>query len=71
MNEHPRQTIFRLPLTRYGAMIVKITNGVHCCPSTLWRRTMEFWLRCQGLINVHQNHQPKVSTNFQHIWSHH
>jgi len=37
--------------------------------ATLWRLTVEAWLRRQGLISVRQN--PKVSPNFLDNWSHH
>ncbi|MEI2726565.1 MAG: hypothetical protein V9H26_24520 [Verrucomicrobiota bacterium] len=41
-----RQTIFWLLLQRFGAMLVKTTNGHHPRPATLWRVTVEAWLRC-------------------------
>ena len=63
-----RQTIFRLLLQRFGAMIGKMANGHHSTPATLWRVTVESWLRCQGLIVIRQNQ--KVSTTFPLIWSH-
>ena len=63
-----RQTIFRLLLQRFGAMIGKTANGLHPAPATLWRVTVESWLRCQGLIVIRQN--KNVSTTFQTIWSH-
>ena len=43
-------------------MLGKLTNGAHPRPATLWRVTVEAWLRCQGLIPVRQNQIPKVST---------
>lgn len=63
-----RQTIFRLLLQRFGDMIGKTANGHHPSPATLWRVTVESWLRCQGLIVVRQNQN--VSTTFPKIWSH-
>ncbi len=63
-----RQTIFRLLLQRFGAMIGKTANGHQPGPATLWRVTVESWLRCQGLIVVRQN--KNVSTTFPKIWSH-
>jgi len=39
-------------------------------PATLWRVTVESWLRRQGLIAVRQNHKTKVSTSFSKNWSH-
>jgi transposase InsO family protein len=65
-----RQTIFRLLLCQFGAMIGNTTNGTHPRPATLWRVTVEAWLRCQGLIAVRQNQKPNVSTTFPKIWSH-
>lgn len=63
-----RQEIFPLLLHQFGAMIGKTTNGNHPSPATLWRVTVESWLRCQGLIRVRQNQ--KVSTTLPKIWSH-
>jgi transposase InsO family protein len=65
-----RQTIFRLLLQQFGAMIGNTTNGRHRQPATLWRVTVETWLRCQGLITVRQNQKPNVSTTLQKFWSH-
>jgi hypothetical protein len=65
-----RQTIFRLLLRQFGAMIGNPTNGRHPRPATAWRVTVETWLRCQGLIAVRQNQKPNVSTTFTKCWSH-
>ena len=65
-----RQTIFRLLLHRFGAMIGKTTNGTRLRPATTWRITVEAWLRCQGLITVRQNQKLNVSTTFPKCWSH-
>ena len=65
-----RQTIFRLLLGQFGQMIGKTTKGCHPRPATLWRVTVESWLRCQGLIAVRQNQKPNVSTTFPKCWSH-
>ncbi len=65
-----RQTIFRLLLAQFGAIVGKTTNGRHCKPATAWRVTVEAWLRCQGLITVRQNQKPNVSTTLPKIWSH-
>ena len=69
-NKRQRQTIFRLLLHQFGAMIGKSVNGYHHRPATLWRVTVESWLRCQGLISVRQNQKPNVSTTLPKIWSH-
>jgi transposase InsO family protein len=63
-----RQTTFRLLLQQFGAMIGKTAKGHQPSPATLWRVTVESWLRCQGLIVIRQNQN--VSTSFQKIWSH-
>jgi len=65
-----RQTIFRLLLQQFGAMLGETTNGRHPAPATVWRVTVESWLRCQGLITVRQNQKVNVSTAFAKCWSH-
>jgi transposase InsO family protein len=69
-SKRQRQTIFRLLLQQFGAMIGETTNGRHPAPATLWRVTVESWLRCQGLITVCQNQKPNVSTTLLKCWSH-
>ena len=64
-----RQTIFRLLLLQFGAMIEKTAKGHHPGPATLWRVTVENWLRCQKLIVIRQNQKPNVSTAFPKKWS--
>jgi len=61
--------VFRLLLHRFGAMIGKMTNGRHPRPATLWRITVEAWLRCQGLIAVRQNQKQNVPANFPESWA--
>ena len=43
----------------------------HAAAATMWRRTVESWLRCQGLIRVCRNPQTNqpVSTSFPQNWS--
>ena len=53
--QRQRQTIFRLLLRRFGAMIGETTKGRHPAPATRWRVTVEAWLRCQGLIAMNMN----------------
>ena len=65
-----RKEIFRLLLQRFGAMLENTANGYHPSPATLWRVTVESWLRCQGLIRVRQNQMQNVSTTFTKNWSH-
>jgi len=67
-NRRQRQTIFRLLLLRFGAMLGKTANGPQPRLATLWRVTVESWLRCQGLIVIRQNQN--VSTALPKIWSH-
>jgi hypothetical protein len=69
-SKRQRQTIFRLLLQQFGAMIGKTMNGHHLTPATAWRITVESWLRCQGLIAVRQNQKQNVSTTFPKKWSH-
>jgi transposase InsO family protein len=63
-----RRTIFRLLLQQFGAMIEKMVNGHQPSLATLWRVTVESWLRCQGLIVVRQNQN--VSTTLPKKCSH-
>ena len=65
--QRQRQTIFGLLLKKFGAMLEKTADEHHYRPATLWRVTVESWLRCQGLIVVRQN--KNVSTTFPKIWS--
>lgn len=66
-NKRQRQTIFGLLLRKFEAMLEKTADEHHHRPATVWRATVESWLRCQGLIVVRQN--KKVSTTFPKIWS--
>jgi transposase InsO family protein len=68
--QRQRQTIFRLLLHQFGAMLGNMTNGRQPSPATLWRVTVEAWLRCQGLIAVRQYQKPNVSTTSPKLWSH-
>lgn len=65
-----RHTIFRLLLHQFGVLSGKTTKGRHLPPATMWRVTVESWLRCQGLIALRQNQKPNVSTTSPKIWSH-
>jgi len=69
-NQRQRKEIFRLLLGQFGAMIGKSVNGDHHRPATLWRVTVESWLRCQGLITVRQKQKPNVSPSLSKLWSH-
>jgi hypothetical protein len=63
-----RQQLFRLLLHQFGAMIEKTVNGHQPSLASLWRVTVESWLRRQGLIVVRQNQN--VSTTLPKKWSH-
>ena len=63
-----RDAIFRLLLCRFGARIGSMANGPHPRPATLWRVTVESWLRCQAQIVIRQNQN--VSPTFSKIWIH-
>lgn len=65
-----RKIIFRLLLQEFGAMIEKTAHGHQPKPATLWRVTVESWLRRQGLISIRQNKNQNVSPAFPKIWSH-
>ena len=65
-----RQTIFRLLLHHFGQRVGSMAKDDHRSPATLWRVTVESWLRCQGLIAIRQNQKQNVSTSFPKIWSH-
>jgi transposase InsO family protein len=65
-----RQTTFRLLLQEFGQMIGSMPENSHHSPATLWRVTVENWLRRQALINVRPNQKENVSTSFPQIWSH-
>jgi len=69
-NLRQRQIIFRLLLQEFGRMIGSVPKDDRRRLATLWRVTVESWLRRQGLISVRPNQNPKVSTNFPENWSH-
>src|ERR1017187_612910 len=63
-----RHTIFQLMFQHFRQMIGITTHGHHPRPATLWRLTVESWLRCPGLILIRQNQN--VPATFLKIWSH-
>ena len=65
-----RRTIFRLLLQEFGQMIGTMPEENRHSPATLWRVTVENWLRRQSLIEVRHNQNQNVSTSFPKIWSH-
>ena len=66
-SQRQRLTIFRLLLQQFGATVGNMANGHHPASATLWRITVESWLRCHGLIVVCQ--KPNVSTTSPLFWS--
>ena len=68
-NLRQRQTIFRLLFQQFEQRIGSTAKEHHPRAATLWRLTVETWLRCQGLISVRQNQNRKVSPTFPDIWS--
>lgn len=56
------QIIFWLLLAAFGYIIGSMPQDDHRRVATLWRVTVESWLRRQGLISGQQNQ--KVSVNF-------
>ena len=65
-----RRTIFRLLLQEFGQMIETMPEGSRHSPATLWRVTVENWLRRQSLINVRRTQNRNVSTSLIQNWSH-
>jgi transposase InsO family protein len=68
-SKRERQAIFRLLFRDFGQTIGLMPEDDHHKPATLWRVTVEAWLRRQGLIAVRLNHQPEVSTTSPKSWS--
>ena len=63
-----REQILRLLLKNYRNKLAKMSNPTQSRCDALWRRVVESWLRCQGLIKVGLN--SNVSTNSPENWSH-
>lgn len=67
-----RNQLLRLLMHAFRENLQSMAAKDHPCAATAWRRTVESWLRCQGLIRIGRNlktHQP-VSTIFPKKWSH-
>jgi transposase InsO family protein len=64
-----RQSIFRLLLHHFGVAFGNPTTGRHHSPATLWRVTVESWLRRQQLITVRHRQNQNVSTTSPKSWS--
>jgi transposase InsO family protein len=72
LHRQTRGRVLRLLRAEFLETIQSMANGNHHALPTIWRRTVESWLRRQGLITI--GHQPKpnqnVSTIFPKKWSH-
>jgi transposase InsO family protein len=68
LNRRQRRRIFQLLCRLFWQRVqtMKLRNRHHY--ATQWRRTVESWLRCQGLISVRLN--KKVSTIYPNFLSH-
>ena len=50
-----RRIIFRLPLQGFARMIASMAKGYHYSPASLWRVTLETWLRRQGSVSIRES----------------
>jgi transposase InsO family protein len=71
-NRKTRGRVLRLLHAEFLETIQSMATGNHHALATVWRRTVESWLRRQGLITVGHQPQPNqnVSTIFPKKWSH-
>jgi transposase InsO family protein len=67
-----RRRVLRLLHAEFLETIQSMATGNHRAFAAVWRRTVESWLRRQGLITIGHQPQPnpKVSTNSPKNWSH-
>lgn len=72
LDHRSRDRILRLLVADYCTTLQSMADLDHRRTAALWRRTVESWLRCQGLIQVGNNQQPhtNVSPIFPKKWSH-
>jgi len=56
--------IFRLLFQHFGRIIPSTAKVYYFRAATLWRLTVETWLRRQGLMLVRQNRNQKVLPTF-------
>jgi len=68
LTKRERKKIFRLLCQRFWQRVKTMTGRNHHAYATQWRRTVETWLRCQGLISIRIN--KKVSTILPNFLSH-
>ena len=72
-NRRSRDQLSRLLTKSFGDNLLSMANKDHAgAAATAWRRSVESWLRCQGLISVGPNTKTNktVSTTFPKKWSH-
>lgn len=72
LDRRSREGILRLLVNEYCTTLQSMADIDQRRAAALWRRTVETWLRCQGLIAVGTNQQPQknVSPIFPKKWSH-
>jgi hypothetical protein len=68
LTKHQRKDIFRLLCRQFWQTLKTVTPRNHHDYATHWRRTVETWLRRQGLISIRLN--KKVSTILPDFLSH-
>ena len=72
LNRRSRDELLRLLTTTFRANLQSMAATDQHTVATVWRRTVEAWLRCQGLIQIGPNSKPNqnVSTILPTKWSH-
>ena len=68
LSRQQRLNIFQLLCQQFWRRVKNMTPRNHHALATQWRRTVETWLRCQGLISIRLN--KKVSTILDNFLSH-
>src|SRR5208282_4822929 len=63
-----RPTIFRLLFPHFERMMADTAKEHHPRAVTLWRLTVETWLRCQGRMSVRRNRKQKVAPTSPESW---
>jgi hypothetical protein len=72
LNRRSRDELLRLITSTFRENLQSMAATDQHTAATAWRRAVEAWLRCQGLIQVGPNSKPNqtVSTIFPKRWSH-
>ena len=68
LTRRQRRQIFQLLCRMFWQRVENMTPRNHHAYAACWRRTVETWLRCQGLISIRLN--KKVSTILPNFLSH-